>query len=151
MDPTSSLISIIFTLNVLWFGAGFLQFSLRSESAAKGLVQKELRSSPLFRTLSGSLRFLGGLNLSLSLFALLVVANLTIFPEGRQIALFAIVFAVAHGTQFFVNVPIALDGRKPGGSPPWQVLSGLMLFIFVIDFVLMACNSILAVALWVSQ
>ena len=150
LDPTFSATSAIFTLNVLWFGAGFWQFSLRSESAAKIIVPKVLRSSPLFRTLSVSIRFLGGLNLALSLLAILVLANLKMFPEARQIALFAIVFAVAHGTQFFVNVPVALGGRKAGGSP-WHVLSGPMLSIFAIDFVLMVCNSILAVALWAAQ
>ena len=52
------------------------------------------------------------------------------------------VMAVAHGTQFAYNVPVAIRNRR--GAGVWQV-RGLMLFIFITDFVLMTANGVLAV------
>jgi len=46
---------------------------------------------------------------------------------------FAAVFSLAHGSQFYVNVPIALGGGGQGESY-WPVLSGPMLYLFVIVF-----------------
>ena len=53
-----------------------------------------------------------------------------------------LVLAVAHGSQFAGNVPIALQNRR--GEGVWNVFKGLMLFIFVIDFTLMTLNAALA-------
>jgi len=50
--------------------------------------------------------------------------------------------AVAHGTQFAGNVPVALANRRGGGV--WQVLKGTMLLIFVVDCALMLLNGGLA-------
>ena len=56
------------------------------------------------------------------------------------------VFALAHGTQFVSNVPIALENRK--GKGVWQV-KGLMRFIFITDFVLMIANlAIVTLYVW---
>jgi hypothetical protein len=137
---------IVLVLNVLWFGAAFRYFSLTPETAAKLLVPKSARESPLFMTLSASMPFLGGMNLALAVLALFVLFNLPLFPDARQRALFAVVFAVAHASQFACNLPVALRGGRQGEAY-WPVLRGPMLFIFVVDGVLAAANLLVAVGL----
>jgi hypothetical protein len=46
----------------------------------------------LFKTISASIRFLGGMNLAFAAFAALLLANRALFPGARQSALFAAVF-----------------------------------------------------------
>ncbi len=139
-------IDVVLALNVLWFGAAFWQFSLRPQAAANGLVLRPLRDSPLFETIAESLRFLGGLNFAFSMFALLLLLCREWFPVPRQFGLFAAIFALAHGSQFAVNVPVALAGAR-GAHAPWPVLRGTMLFIFVVDGLLMVANGVLALEL----
>ena len=134
------------SLNLLWFGAGFHFFSLKSEAAARLLVPRSVRASPVFATIAASVRFLGGMNLALALLALLVLLNLATFGEPGQRAVFALVFAVAHGSQFYFNVPIALGGDRIGEAL-WPVLSGPMRFIFLVDATLMTVNAIMCVTL----
>jgi hypothetical protein len=88
-------------------------------------------------------RFLGGMNFAFAAFAILLLANGSLFPQPKQQALFAAVFSIAHGSQFLANVPVALRGGRVGESL-WPVLSGPMLFIFAIDITLTLVNSILA-------
>ena len=133
---------VTLALNLLWFSAGFHYFSLKPSSAAKVLVPKASRESPLFVTIAASVRFLGGMNFALALFSLLLLANLDLFPDAKQIALFCAVFAVAHGSQFYFNVPVARGGGRKGESL-WPVLSGPMRIIFVVDGTLMAVNAVL--------
>ncbi len=140
------LISVL-VLNAMWFGAGFNYFSLNSSAAAKLLVPKPERSSPLFTTLSVSGRFLGGMNFAFAGFAVMLLLNRALFSLPEQWALFTGVFALAHGSQFAFNVPVALQGMRTG-RPQWPVLSGPMLFIFTLDCVLMVANAGLAVALF---
>jgi len=132
--------------NLIWFGIAFRYFSLTPHTAAKLLVPRSARESPLFGTVVASVRFLGGMNLALATLAGLLLTNLSLFPEPRQHALFAAVFAIAHGSQFAFNVPIALAGGRQGESL-WPVLSGPMRYIFAIDFTLMIANAAVAVAL----
>jgi hypothetical protein len=54
---------------------------------------------------------------------------------------------VAHGSQFFFNLPIALGGGRRGDTL-WNVLSGPMLLIFVVDAALMFANASLCLAFW---
>jgi len=75
---------IILGCNALWFAAGFQYFSFNPFAAAKLLVNRSQRDSPLFKTLAESGRFLGGMN-----------------------AAFAGVFALAHGSQFVFNLRVA--------------------------------------------
>ncbi len=56
MTTLSLVISIVFTLNILWFGAAFRYFSLTPDTAARMLVPKSARDSPLFSTVSASVR-----------------------------------------------------------------------------------------------
>jgi hypothetical protein len=140
---TSTVFTVILGLNVLWFGAAFRYFSLTPNTAAKLLVPKSARQSPLFLTIAASVRFLGGMNLAFATFAGLVLLNSSLFPEPSQRALFAGVFSLAHASQFVSNLPVALQGGRIGESL-WPVLSGPMFFIFVVDIALMVANAVLA-------
>jgi len=51
--------------------------------------------------------------------------------------------ALAHGSQFVGNIPMALKNRR--GEGLWNVFKGVMLRIFVIDFTLMVFNGVLAI------
>ncbi len=86
------------------------------------------------------------MNFAFAAFAALLLANRALFPDARQMALFTGVFAIAHASQFIFNLPVAMRGGRQGESL-WPVLSGPMLFIFVIDFTLMVANGVLAVVL----
>ncbi|WP_394839506.1 hypothetical protein LVJ94_21705 [Pendulispora rubella] len=130
------LFNTVLGLNALWFGIAFGSFSLRPLPAAKLLVPPHTRSSPLFEIVAASLRFLGGMNLAMALFAVLLLLFGHLFPLPVQRALFAAVFAMGHGTQFAGNVPIAL-----GRSSLWPVWRGPMRLIFAVDFTLMAANA----------
>jgi hypothetical protein len=85
-------------LNALWFGAAFRYFGLTPNTAAKILVPKSARDSPLFATVAASIRFLGGMNLAFAVFAILLLFNTSLFPEPKQLALFAAIFSLAHAS-----------------------------------------------------
>ncbi len=142
-----SIYFLVLGLNAVWFGAAFRYFSLTPETATKVLVPKSARESPLFKTLSASLPFLGGMNLAFAVLAVLLLFNQALFPAGRQKALFAAVFALAHASQFTFNVPVALRGGRQGEAF-WPVLQGPMLFIFVVDGTLAVANLIVAIGSW---
>ena len=84
MSTSSLITNIIFVLNVLWFGVAFRYFSLTPDTAARLLVPKSARESPLFGTVSASVRFLGGMNFAFAAFALLLLLNRGLFPEAKQ-------------------------------------------------------------------
>jgi hypothetical protein len=146
MDLWSSAYVAVLAFNVLWFTMGGWYFTAKSEAATKLLVPKSARASPLFSTLSASVRFLGAMNFAFAAFSALLLLNLSLFPEPRQRALLAAVFAIAHAGQFLCNVPVALAGGRRGESL-WPVVSGPMLFIFVTDCVLALANAVLTVGL----
>jgi hypothetical protein len=149
MQLWSGVFTMVLTLNVVWFFMGFWYFTVKSVAAAKLLVPKSARESPLFSTLSAALRFLGAMNFAFGLFAVLVLANLSLFDDPRQRALLAGVFAAAHAGQFLGNVPIAMGGGRRGESL-WNVLNGPMLLIFVVDFTLMLANAAAGVGYWIA-
>jgi hypothetical protein len=146
----SILFQILLVANALWFGAAFWYFSIKSTSAAKVLVPTSARSSPLFLTITASLKFLGGMNAAFALFSVLLFVSGEIFALPLHKVLFAVVFAAAHGSQFFYNVPIARGGGRQGESY-WNVLSGPMLFIFIVDASLAALNLAFAVVLFLQR
>lgn len=133
---------IVLIANIIWFALGFHLFALRSIIFAKILVPKEHRATPVFDMLTATGKFLGGFNFAFCLLSVLVWFKSEAFPESVQWVILFSVFAIAHGSQFVANVPIALENRK--GNGVWQV-KGLMGFIFVTDFTLMAANAALAV------
>jgi len=136
---TTYAYQITLLLNVLWFGAGFWYFALKRNTAAKLLVPRSARSSPLFLTLRTALPFLGGMNFALSLLSAMVLLWQDLFLHSGERAILLIGFAVAHTSQFGVNVPVARAGGRQGESY-WDVLSGPMLFIFVVDAALALLN-----------
>ncbi len=139
------MLEALLILNLIWFSMGFNVFSLRSQIFAKVVVPKQHRDTPVFDILAHSGKFLGGFNFAFALLNLLLLLNLNVFPTDAQRIILLVVFAVAHGSQFIFNVPVALENKQ--GAGVWQVLSGTMLFIFVIDFTLMLLNLVLAAAI----
>lgn len=131
----------ILLLNAIWFGLGFHLFALRNKIFAKILVPREHRETPVFDMLAESGKFLGGFNFAFCALNILILITPSTFPEDSQRVILCFTFALAHGSQFLANVPVALQNRR--GEGVWQV-KGLMLFIFITDFVLMTANIILA-------
>jgi hypothetical protein len=136
------MLEITLILNTLWFAMGFNVFSVRNKIFAKLVVPREHRDTPVFEILAESGRFLGGFNFAFAVCNILLLINLDTFPSDAQRAILLFVFAVAHGSQFVFNVPVAVQNKRGGGV--WQVLKGTMLFIFISDFIMMALNLILA-------
>jgi hypothetical protein len=136
------MLEITLILNTLWFAMGFNVFSIRNKIFAKLVVPREHRDTPVFEILAESGRFLGGFNFAFAVCNILLLINLDTFPSDAQRAILLFVFAVAHGSQFVFNVPVAIQNKRGGGV--WQVLKGTMLFIFISDFLMMALNLILA-------
>ena len=134
------MFELILLGNAIWFGLGFHLFALRNKIFAKILVPKGHRETPVFQTLAATGPFLGGFNFAFCALNVLILINTSVFPEGNQRIVLCLAFALAHGSQFFSNVPIALDNRK--GKGVWQI-KGLMRFIFITDFILMVANMVL--------
>lgn len=140
-----TLLQILFALNAIWFAMAFDAFYRRRKIFAKVMVPKpEDRDNSAYEALIESGRFMGGFNLALSAFNVLLVFNVGGFESDAQWATLLIFNALAHGSQFFGNVPMALQNRRGGGL--WNVFKGVMRLIFVIDFTLMVANA--ASAAW---
>lgn len=135
------MFELILVANALWFGLAFHLFALRKKVFAKILIPREHRETPVFEAFAATGPFLGGFNLAFSVLSILFLINASAFAEPVQRMVLFSVFAVAHGSQFFPHIPIALENRK--GKGVWQV-KGLMRFIFITDFVLMVANSAIA-------
>jgi len=135
------MLELVLALNVLWFAMGFNVFSVRSKIFAKLVVPREHRDTPVFETLIMSGKFLGGFNLAFSVLNILLLINTGLFDKDLQWAIILFATAIAHATQFAFNVPVALLNRR--GEGVWQV-KGVMLFIFVTDFVMMSLNLVLS-------
>lgn len=134
------MFELILLLNAIWFGLGFHLFALRNKIFAKILVPKAHRETPVFDILAATGPFLGGFNFACCALNVLILINPSVFPDNEQRIILCLVIALAHGSQFLSNVPIALENRK--GQGVWQV-KGLMRFIFITDFVLMLANFVL--------
>ena len=140
------LISVTFLANAIWYGMGFIAFYLRREVFAKVMVPiKTDRDNTAYAALVESGRFMGGFNFALSILNLCLFFNLAGFETNAQFALLLLFNAIAHGSQFVGNVPMALKNREGGGL--WNVFKGVMLQIFVIDFTLMTVNATIALML----
>jgi hypothetical protein len=131
-------------LNVLWFSAAFHYFSIKQIAAAKVLVPKSSRNSPLFLTIAASVRFLGGMNLAFAVLSLLMLLGLLASNDRDARSALFLVLTVAHGSQFYFNIPIARGGGRQGESL-WDVHQGPMNFIYRVDATLMSANAILSV------
>ncbi|MEN7341458.1 MAG: hypothetical protein AAAFM81_00890 [Pseudomonadota bacterium] len=139
------MLKTVLVLNAIWFAMGFHAFFLRRDIFGKVLVPvKEDRDNTAYAAVIESGRFMGGFNLAWCVFNLLLVFNVGGFGTNAQWAVLLLVNAVAHGSQFVGNIPMALQNRRGGGI--WPVFHGVMLRIFVIDCVLMIANA--GLALW---
>jgi hypothetical protein len=135
--------SAVLALNVLWFGAGFHYFSIQQVAAAKVLVPKTSRASPLFLTVAASVRFLGGMNLALAALCLLMLVT-PLFGTADQRSALLLVLAIAHGSQVYFNIPIVCGGGRQGEAL-WDVHRGPMKFIFIGDSTLTVANAALCI------
>ena len=139
-------LKIILLLNAIWFGMGFYAFYLRRHVFAKVVVPRaEDRHNSAYEAIIESGRFMGGFNFALSVFNIALLFNLGLFDKDGQWAILLAFNALAHGSQFAGNIPMALQNRDGRGL--WNVFKGVMLRIFAIDFTLMLFNAALAIAL----
>ncbi len=141
------MLQIVLLFNAVWFGLAFEAFYLRRTTFAKVMVpNKEHRDNSAYEALIESGRFMGGFNFALSVLNVFLLFNLAELNEDRQWAILLVFNALAHASQFAGNVPMALQNRR--GEGLWIVCKGVMLRIFVIDFVLMVLNAALAAVLF---
>ena len=75
---------VALALNVLWFGAGFWYFALKRVTAAKLLIPRSARSSPIFETMAAALPFLGGMNLAFAALAVTLIARPDLFDAPAE-------------------------------------------------------------------
>ncbi len=140
------ILKLVILLNALWFAMGFHAFYLRRRVFGKVVVpKKEDRENSAYEAIVETGRFMGGFNFALSVLNIMLLFNLGGFNAGSQWAVLLIFNALAHGSQFAGNIPMALKNRQGGGL--WNVFKGVMLRIFVIDFTLMVANVALAIVL----
>ena len=129
------MISALLVANALWFGAGFWQFTIGGRSASYVLVRPEDATARGREGVTGAVRFLGGLNLSLAALATMTLLARDQFgPAALRVMLL--------GCQFAVNLPNALSEAR-GGRPAWPVLKDrTMVLIFVVDGALTVANAL---------
>lgn len=142
-----TIISItLLSLNALWFGAAFWSFAIRSQKASRMIVPREARKEQSCEVVVHALKFLGGMNLAFCALSIVLLMANTVFNTDQQKSLLALIFSLAHGTQFYFNLPLALKEAK-GQKPIWPVLKGTMRFIFLIDGTLCLANLIYGLAI----
>lgn len=140
------MLELVLALNAIWFAMGFHVFYIRRKLFAKVVVpNKDHRDNSAYEAIIETGRFMGGFNLALSALNILLIFNIGGFDKDSQWTTLLIFNALAHGSQFAGNIPMALKNRR--GEGVWNVFKGVMLRIFVIDFVLMIVNALLAISL----
>ena len=139
------MLTAIWVANAVWFAMGFHAFYLRREVFGKVLVPNAAhRDNTAYAALVESGRFMGGFNIALSALNVMLIFNIGGFDRDAQWATLLVFNALAHGSQFVGNIPMALRNRR--GEGLWHVFRGVMLRIFVVDFTLMVVNA--AAAVW---
>ena len=141
------MLTLVLALNAISFAMGFHAFYMRREIFGKVLVlDRADRDNSAYAALAESGRFMGGFNIALCALNVMLLLGLGGFETGQQWAVLLLFNALAHGSQFADNIPMAFANRRGGGL--WNVFKGMMLRIFVIDFTLMIFNAVLAAAYW---
>lgn len=139
------MLELVLALNAIWFAMGFHAFYIRRKLFAKVTVpNKAHRDNSAYEAIVETGRFMGGFNLALSALNILLIFNVGGFDKDSQWATLLFFNALAHGSQFAGNIPMAVQNRR--GEGVWNVFKGVMLRIFVIDFALMVFNAVLAIA-----
>lgn len=130
------LYPIALLASALWFTAAFRYFGFQYVTAAKVMIPKSQRKSPIFMTAAASARFLGGMNGAFAALSIMLLvlwgSGSSLFSDPYERGALLIILASAHFSQFIFNVPILRNGERQGDTY-WNVLSGPMLFIFVMD------------------
>ncbi|MEP3694460.1 MAG: hypothetical protein ABJQ90_18135 [Parasphingorhabdus sp.] len=140
------MLEVLLALNAIWFAMGFHAFYVRRKLFAKIVVpNKNHRDNSAYEAVVEAGRFMGGFNLALSVLNILLFFNIGGFDKDGQWATLLIFNAIAHGSQFAGNIPMAIQNRR--GEGLWSVFKGIMLRIFVIDFTLMIFNMAMALPL----
>lgn len=140
------MLEVVLALNAIWFAMGFHAFYVRRKLFAKFVVpNKNHRDNSAYEAVVETGRFMGGFNLALSVLNILLLFNIGGFDKNSQWATLLIFNAIAHGSQFAGNIPMAIQNRR--GEGLWNVFKGVMLRIFVIDFTLMMFNMAMALML----
>ncbi len=151
MSAGDILYAIALVASIGWFGMAFRYFGFQQHTAAKVLIPREARSSPLFETTAAIVRFIGGFNAA---FALLCVLLLGLFlleaslfaADGERIVIL-LVLASAHLSQFAFNLPVLLAGERKDIAL-WPVMKGPMRFIFLMDLTQALICVVAALAVW---
>ncbi|KAF1065826.1 hypothetical protein [Variovorax sp.] len=133
-------------LNAAWFALGARFFCLDSLRAARLLVAKADRASPLLPAIAGAVRFLGAMNLAWLALCLVLLAGHGLFEAPAQRASMAVVLALVHAGQFAVNAHMVGQHRR-SQSGSWVVLRGPMRLIFFVDLAFAAADAVFVV--WV--
>ena len=136
MEASNAVYCLALIAGALWFGLGFRYFGFQQHTAAKVLVPKNARNSPLFETTAAGVRFLGGFNAAFTLMCVILLAlfftNSSLFTAPMERVLLLIVIAAAHFSQFAFNLPVLKAGERQDIAL-WPVRSGPMFFIFIMD------------------
>ena len=137
MDTPNVFYCLALLGGVSWFGMGFRFFGFQQHVAAKVLIPREARESPLFETTAAGVRFLGGFNAAFMMLCgillLLALVDSGLFAAPGERVLLLVVIATAHFSQFAFNLPVLIAGERKDIAL-WPVRSGPMRFIFVMDF-----------------
>jgi len=145
MTVSNALYSIALVASIGWFGLAFRYL------AAKVLIPREARNSPLFETTAAGVRFIGGFNAAFALLCLtLLILHLTRAPlftaDGERVVIL-LVLASAHFSQFAFNLPVLWAGERKDIAL-WPVMTGPMRFIFMMDLAQATICLSTALAVW---
>ncbi|MEM8708457.1 MAG: hypothetical protein AAGE98_18475 [Actinomycetota bacterium] len=121
----------------IWFGMAFRYFWFKADSAARVMVAKSHRDTPIFETYTAGVKFLGGFNAAFTLMAVVLfvfgAADSDLFARAGERATVLLVRGVAHASQFAGNVPVLRGGERRADGAFWPVRQGPMRTIFVVD------------------
>lgn len=133
----STLYVLALVASALWFTAALRYFGFQQFAAAKVMVAKSQRHSPVFPTMAAGIRFLGGMNGSLALLCwgliAILVLGVDLFTDPLERGVILVAIAAAHFSQFAPNVPIHRNGGRQADDSLWEVTTGPMNFIYVMD------------------
>ena len=144
-SATSTLAVVVLVMNLLWLGVAVVYFVALPRRSTYGLIGSGEATPEGRRGAAGIFVFLGGLNLALFTLAALTLLRLDDF-SASLLAVPITALMVGHGTQFFVNVPVAIREATKRDAP-WRVSAFPMNLVFVVDATLTVANLVLLLQL----